>query len=145
MKYCSNCGAELAKDAKTCEACGAVIEGAALSWDHTSEFDAEDIANNKIFALLGYLLSFPGFIITYLAAKDSPYAMFHAKQALKIEVTELLILVATCILCWTCIVPVAAIILSIILCVVDIIAIFQVFMGLAKEPWLVRSISFLGR
>lgn len=145
MRYCSNCGAELPKDATTCESCGAIIEAAAVTWDHTSEFDAEDIEKNKVFALLGYLMSFPGFVIAYLAAKDSPYAMFHAKQALKIEIAELLLLVATCVLCWTCIVPVAAVVVSIMLFVVDIIAIFQVFMGLAKEPWLVRSLPFLGK
>ena len=153
MKYCSNCGAQLNDDAVKCEACGTEVSSSAASqaetkqnvWDHTSEFDQEDIEKNKIFALLGYIFSVYGLIVTYLAAKDSPYAMFHAKQAIKITVAQTLLLLATTFLCWTCIVPVAAVVLACILAVVNIIAIFQVFLGYAKEPWLVRSLKFLGK
>lgn len=149
MKYCPNCGTELPEGANNCPSCAAPVNQPVAvvekNYDHTAEFDAEDIESNKIFAILGYLVGFIGLIITYLAAKESPFAMFHAKQALKIEITALIVYVLGIVLCWTCIVPVAAIIIAVILLVVDIIAIVQVFCGSAKEPWLVRSLKFLGK
>ena len=147
MKYCSNCGAELNNDATKCEACGAAVAGVVMAeeWDHTAEFDSEDIEKNKIFALLCYLTSIIGIALVFLGAKDSPYAMYHAKQAIKLEVSAALALLAGTFLCWTCIAPVAAMILLIIICVLEIICIFQVFFGYAKEPWLIRSFKFLGK
>ena len=149
MKYCPNCGTELPEGANVCPSCAAPVNQPAAAvennYDHTAEFTAEDIENNKIFAILGYLVGLIGLVVAYLAAKESPYAMFHAKQALKIEITALLLSIVTVVLCWTCIVPVAAAILACILLVVDIIAIVQVFCGYAKEPWLVRSLKFLGK
>jgi len=151
MKYCPNCGTELPEGANACPSCGASVNQPAAAavvvpnYDHTSDFEAEDIEKNKVFAVLGYLIGLVGIVIVFLGAKDSAYAMYHAKQALKIEITAILLGVVTAVLCWTCIVPVAAAVLYIILLVVDIIAIIQVFCGQAKEPWLVRSLKFLGK
>lgn len=152
MKYCPNCGTELPEGANACPSCGnAVNESAAAAvaakpnYDHTAEFEADDIENNKVFAVLGYIIGIIGLVIIFLGAKESKYAMFHAKQALKIELTALLVSIVTVVLCWTCIVPVAAVVIYCILFVVDIIAIIQVFCGYAKEPWLVRSLKFLGK
>ena len=55
--------------------------------DHTAEFDPKDISDNKIYAMLGYLLGTGGIIIALLGAKDSPYAKFHVKQAIKNTIT----------------------------------------------------------
>lgn len=147
MKYCQNCGAEVEDGATTCPTCNTPVNGASskAAYDHTAEFDAEDIASNKIFAVLGYILGFVGMAIALLGAKESPYVMFHVKQALKIEVSAIIALVLSSVLCMTCIVPVAGVIFILILSVLEIIAAVQVFMGLAKEPWLVRSLKFLGK
>jgi len=40
--------------------------------------DAQDVADNKVMAILGYIL----FFIPLLAAKESPFARFHANQGL---------------------------------------------------------------
>lgn len=47
--------------------------------------DSNDIENNKIFAVLAYIL----FFIPMLAAKDSKFAMYHANQGLILFLTAL--------------------------------------------------------
>ena len=61
------------------------------SWDHTNEFDAKDISENKAVAMLVYLLGFVGIIIALLAGTTSPYAAFHVRQGLKFVVLDTLI------------------------------------------------------
>lgn len=41
-------------------------------------FTKEDIEKNKVMAIIAYII----FFIPYLAAKDSKFAMYHAKQGL---------------------------------------------------------------
>lgn len=150
MAYCSNCGAELPAGAQKCPSCDAIIGGEVIvpnvvinEWDHTAEFDAKDISDNKIYAMCAYLLDIVGIIMAILVAKDSEYAKFHAREATKLTVITYLVAILTCILCWTCIVPIAGGILLCILFVVRIIAFVQVCNGLAREPWLIRSLKFL--
>ena len=142
MAFCSQCGAEIPDGATSCPNCNATVAQpkavVANEWDHTAEFDAKDISDNKIYALSAYLLSFFG-IIMCLLVKDSPYAKFHAREALKIDMALAIISVITSLLCWTCIVPIVGIVFICILVVVDIIAMVQVCKGEAKEPWLIRS------
>ena len=115
----------------------------APSYDHTEEFDPEDISENKVTALAAYLLGPLGIIIALLAGKDSPYAAFHMRQGLKIVEVQALLLIITVLLCWTLIVPVAATICFIILCVVQLVAIVSVCKGKAVEPAIIRSLRFL--
>ena len=147
MAFCSNCGKELPEGANVCPGCGTAVGGAPAvveaDWDHTEEFDAQDISDNKVYALSAYLFSFLGILLCHLLAKSSDYAQFHAREALKIDVVTVVVYLLSCLLCWTCIVPVAGIILIVILFVVRIIAFFQVCKGQAKEPWLIRSIKSL--
>ena len=147
MAFCSNCGKELPEGATVCPGCGAAIGAAApesaVNWDHTDEFDAQDISDNKVYALSAYLFSFFGIILCHLLAKSSDYAQFHAREALKIDIVTMVVYLLSCILCWTCIVPVAGILLGVILLVVRIICFVQVCKGQAKEPWLIRSIGAL--
>ena len=42
-------------------------------YDHTSEFTAKDISDNKVIAMLVYLMGTIGIIVALLASKDSPY------------------------------------------------------------------------
>ncbi len=114
-----------------------------MSFDHTAEFDAKDISDNKVYALSAYLFSFIGIVFCLLLGKESPYAQFHAREALKLDVVTLVVYILSVFLCWTCIVPVAGLVLIIILFVVRIICFVQVCKGEAKEPWLIRSIKAL--
>lgn len=114
----------------------------APDYDHTAEFDANDIAENKIYAMLVYLSGLIGIVIALLAKKDSEYVMFHVKQSVKIMVVNALLSLASVVLAVTFIVPIAASIAITVLTVVKIICFFDVCKGKAKEPAIIRSISF---
>jgi len=148
MAYCSQCGSELSSDSNTCPSCGAIIgEAPAVSiadlYDHTSEFDAKDISDNKVYALAAYGLDIVGIILAALIVKDSPFLSFHLREATKITIVEFLVAILTSLLCWTCIVPIAGVVILIMLFVIRIIAFIQVCQGKSKEPWLIRSLGFL--
>ena len=55
-------------------------------WDHTLEFEPEDAADHKILAMIAYLLGPIGIIIGMIGGKDSPYAKFHIRQGIKIQI-----------------------------------------------------------
>lgn len=112
-------------------------------YDHTAEFDAKDISDNKVLAMMVYLLGIVGIIVAMLGRKDSPYAAFHVRQGMKFVVVDALVAICAAVLCWTCIVPIAAAILEVVLLVVKIICVFQVGSGKAKEPVIIRSLGFL--
>lgn len=111
--------------------------------DHTAEYDPKDISDNKVMAMLPYLMGTIGIIIALLASRESPYTYFHVRQALKITVCNALVGIVTVILCWTVIVPIAGAICAVILLVVRIISFFQVCGGSAKEVALVGGLGFL--
>lgn len=169
MKTCPNCHAQLDDNAIFCTACGTQFAAAQPQqgavppqqnavppqgmvppqaayvpaynpYDHTAEFDPKDISDNKVFAMLCYLMGFVGIIVALLATHSSKYAMFHVRQALKIEVVSILSVFVLIIpfLGWF-----AFPILQAILWVVKIISFFQICSGKAKEPAIVRSFGFL--
>ena len=112
-------------------------------YDHTAEFDPRDISDNKVIAMLGYLMGAIGIIIALLASHSSPYVMFHVRQALKIMVVQMLMTIVMLILVWTIIVPIVYGIASVVLVIIDIICFFQVCSGKAKEPAIVCKLGFL--
>lgn len=112
-------------------------------WDHTAEYDAKDISDNKVVAMLGYLLGVFGIIIALLGSNTSPYAQFHVRQALKFLVVDALVTIIAVLLCWTIIVPAAAGIFEVILEVIKIICFISVCKGQAKEPAIIRGLEFL--
>lgn len=109
-------------------------------YDHTAEMDPKDISDNKVFAMCIYLMGWIGILVALLASKDSEYVKFHIRQALKIEVTNILIFVLAIIpfLGWF-----AMGVCAIILFVLRIIAFFQICGGKAKEPGIIRGLGFL--
>lgn len=170
MKICSKCGAQMNDNAVFCTHCGARFEGQnagteapgangsynnyagynggypsapADPYDHTAEFTAKDISDNKVMAMLVYLMGTIGVIIALLASNTSPYAAFHVRQALKFTVLKILIGIISLLLCWTIIVPIAGGIAAIVLFVVKIICFFSICQGKAKEPPIIRSFDFL--
>lgn len=111
--------------------------------DHTGEFDPKDISDNKVMAMLPYLMGTIGIIIALLASRESAFTYFHVRQALKISVVTILVGLITAVLCWTVIVPIAGAVCAVILLVVRIISFFQVCFGKAKEVAIVSSFGFL--
>lgn len=145
MFNCPKCGVEVEDGAAFCPNCGEKFEAKVEtpSFDHTAEFDAQDISDNKVISMIVYLFGIVGIIIGLLAGVNSKYAAFHVRQALKVEVLSILVAIATCVLCWTIIVPFAGAIALAILFVVRIIAFFQICKGQAKELPIVRGFKFL--
>lgn len=148
MAFCSNCGKEIPDGASVCPSCGASLASTPAvksveEFDHTADYDAADISDNKVYALSAYIFSFFGVLLCNVLAKQSPFAQFHAREALKIDIVALVVYILSVLLCWTCIVPVAGAVFEIILLVVRIIAFVQVCKGQAKEPWMIRSIGAL--
>jgi len=117
MKLCSNCGSQVNDNAIFCTSCGSRVAEATSEvgemgqsayqhqqeysyrpapapkpvydpYDHTAEFDPKDISDNKVVAMLVYLMGWIGIVIALLAAPQSPYAGFHSRQALKFVVLE---------------------------------------------------------
>lgn len=111
--------------------------------DHTAEFAADDISKNKVTAMAAYMLGIIGIVIALLAAPESPYASFHSRQALKLEIVNQLILLAMIVLIWTFIVPIVGAIAMLAIMVIRVILFFQVCAGKAKDAPLIGSLPFL--
>lgn len=163
--FCPKCGANVPDGSAVCPACGAPMGAGGPApgpmpgpnpnmqqpyapvqvniYDHTAEMDPKDISENKVVAMLPYVASVIGVIVCALISKESKFVNFHMHQALKLIVCELLILLCTGILFWTCIVPIAAAVCEGILFVLTIIGIFRVGQGKAIELPIVRGLGFL--
>ncbi len=145
MAFCPNCGSQLPEGADSCPNCGFSLSAPQPAYaydpsDHTAEFDAQDIGNNKLYAMASYILGLVGVLFTFLAAKESPYAMFHARQSLKIAMCEVLLTLCLIIpiLGW-----IAAPVGWIILFVIRVILFFQVAKGQAKDAPIIGNLGFL--
>lgn len=171
MKICPNCKSQIDDNVMFCNVCGARQDAQAGGagagnytgsgapgnmgvppqqytmaydkFDHTAEFDKKDISDNKVIAMLVYLLGTVGVIIALLASSKSAYAAFHVRQALKFTVVSILLGIITLVLCWTIIVPVLYAICLAVLFVLKIICFFQICSGKAVEPYIIRNLGFL--
>ena len=112
-------------------------------YDHTAEYSPKDISDNKVIAILVYLMGTIGIIIALLASKESPYVASHLRQGLKFLAVEVLVGIVSAVLFFTLIVPIAGGIFLIVLWVIKIICFFQICSGKAKEPAIIRSLGFL--
>ena len=121
MKYCPHCGAEIADDVRFCPTCGKeTVITVPVSTD--PQFDAQDIADNRMLAMLGYLTMG---VLPMLGARNSAYAMHHTNQALWIFIGSLL-----CGL--VCIIPILGGIAVIVLVVFSIMGIVRALKGNGK-------------
>ena len=154
MKTCPKCQAQIDDNSAFCTSCGYAFAAEqqpqpqpqpvnADPADHTAEYDPKDISDNKVIAMLVYLLGTIGIIIALLGSHESPYVRFHIRQSLKFLVIETLTVLAISLLCWTFIVPIVGCIFIMVLEVIKIICFFQICGGKAKEPAIIRSFGFL--
>lgn len=165
MKICPTCHSQLSDDAQFCTNCGTRMGGAQAApvnqmpqdrpyspyavpvaydpYDHTAEFDAQDISDNKVYCMLVYLMGIVGIVIALLACKDSKYAAFHVRQAIKFTVVSTLSAIVMCVLAFTVIVPIVGAVWLVVLEVLQIICFFQICGGKAKEPAIIRNLTFL--
>ena len=72
MKNCPKCGKPFDDNVAFCDACGTPLNGAPAPvaavpvvdpTDHTAEFDPKDISENKVLAMVPYLMGWIGIII----------------------------------------------------------------------------------
>ena len=168
MAFCGNCGTKIDDHAKFCPGCGQAVEAPATEQikteateqpiaeqaqgqqtdfsakvanlnntkDTTDQFDKDDIEKNKAMGLLAYIL----FFIPLLAAKDSPFARYHANQGLVLFLCGLIssVLWIIPILRW-----IIAPILSIVITVLAVIGIINVLNGKAKELPIIGKFKIL--
>lgn len=152
--FCPNCGTQFAPNAQPNPYQQAPNYGQAPygytpaptydPYDHTAEFDAKDISDNKVISMLVYLMGTVGILIALLASSTSAYAGFHVRQALKFTVVEILVSLISVVLGFTVIIPIAGAIFLVVLMVIKIICFFQICSGKAKEPAIIRGMKFLG-
>ena len=153
MKLCPKCNTQLEDSAAFCPNCGTqFIPNATVtqqpyvpvdSSDHTAEFDAADIQENKLFAAICYLFSYFGIIIALLAAKDSPFVRFHIRESLKLTICSTILSLLILVLFWTIIVPIVGGIAATVLLVVEIICFFRALKGRAVEAPIIKGLNFL--
>ena len=121
MKYCPHCGAEIADDVRFCPTCGK--ETVVVVNNTDPQFDPQDIADNRMLAMLGYLTMG---ILPMIGCRNSAYAMHHVNQALWIFIGTLLCGIV-------CIIPIlgwlVAAIGSLFLLVCEIIGIVRALKG----------------
>ena len=168
MAFCPQCGAPVPDGVATCPQCGASMAPTVQQpqpqpqfqqqqqyqqfqqpyapvpmvdpKDHTAEYDPKDISENKVFAMAPYLMGAIGIIVALLAAQKSEFTMFHVRQALKITMVNILLVIC-------CIIPIVgwifAGVCSIILVVLQFIMFFRVCKGKAVEVPIVGNLGFL--
>ena len=168
MAFCGNCGTKIDDHAKFCPGCGQAVVAPATEQikteateqpkaeqaqgqqndlsakvanlnntkDTTDQFDKDDIEKNKAMGLLAYIL----FFIPLLAAKDSPFARYHANQGLVLFLCGLIssVLWIIPILGW-----IIAPILSIVITVLAVIGIINALNGKAKELPIIGKFKIL--
>lgn len=112
-------------------------------YDHTAEFSAKDVSDNKVIAMLLYLTSYLGLFVALLAAQDSPYLKFHLRQAIKFMVVDTLAIIVGAVLCFTFIIPLLAGAFIFVMWICKIITFFSICGGKSVEPAIIRKFGFL--
>ena len=121
------------------------VKNLANTADYTDQFDPNDIASNKVMGVLAYL--FVLVLIPLFAAKNSPFARFHANQGLILFVAELALWVISALLggipVLGTIITICVNILDVALFVLMILGIVNVVSGKAKDLPLIGKIRIL--
>lgn len=161
MAFCRKCGTALKDDAKFCASCGEpaeapktdarnVINDLNNTADSTSDYSKTDIENNKFMAVLSYIWILV--LVPIFAAKDSPFAKFHANQGLVLFICGVgySIVVGIVRTMVTLILPLVGVILSTVFYIVSIVFLVLAILGIvnavngrAKELPIIGKIRIL--
>lgn len=166
--FCTNCGAKIALEDTPAQEAPAFdrqqearrSEGASYSsawqdpsgmgqvpiynsYDRTAMFDGRDISDNKLFAVLPYLLGVIGLIFAMVAAPKSAYVRFHVKQALKLLIIQNFTVIFSALLFFTILAPLAGGVMMLIIMVSYLVAAIQVCSGKAIVPVVCRNFTSL--
>lgn len=104
----------------------------------SQEFTAEDIENNKVMALLAYII----FLVPLLAAKESKFAMFHTNQGLVLFLAAIAVNIVggiVPIIGWFIILPLG----NLLIFILAIIGIINAAKGEAKPLPIIGGIRLL--
>ncbi len=160
MAFCNKCGNKLPDEANNCPNCGApagntqqntqnaqdFVNNMMNTNDTTSQFDPQDINNNKGMSVLAYIGFL--FLVPLLACPNSKFARYHTNQGLVLFLLEFALGVVTGILG---IIPIAGLIIGGLLSAVGgiftlvlmIMGIINAAQGQAKELPLIGKITLL--
>lgn len=160
MAFCNKCGNPLPDGANNCPKCGApagnaqqnaqnaqdFVNNIMNTADTTSQFDPQDINDNKGMSILAYIGFL--FLVPLLACPNSKYARYHINQGLVLFLMELAIGVVVGVFG---IIPVIGIIIGgligavggILVLVLAILGIVNVVQGQAKELPVIGKITLL--
>lgn len=160
MAFCNKCGNQLPDGANNCPNCGApagntqqntqnaqdFVNNMMNTNDTTSQFDPQDINNNKGISVLAYIGFL--FLVPLLACPNSKFARYHTNQGLVLFLLEFALGVVTGILG---IIPIAGLIIGGLLSAVGgiftlvlmIMGIINAAQGQAKELPLIGKITLL--
>ena len=140
MKYCPHCGAEIADDVRFCPTCGKEIDPPVVVVEPDPQFDAQDIADNRMLAMLGYLTCG---ILPMIGCRNSAFAMHHVNQAPWIFIGSIVVSVAMGVLAFTVIVPVLGVACLIALFVFEIMGIVPALKGSGKYLPFVKKLPVI--
>lgn len=160
MAFCNKCGNQLPDGANNCPNCGApagntqqntqnaqdFVNNMMNTNDTTSQFDPQDINNNKGMSVLAYIGFL--FLVPLLACPNSKFARYHTNQGLVLFLLEFALGVVTGIIG---IIPIAGLIIGGLLIAVGgiftlvlmIMGIINAAQGQAKELPLIGKITLL--
>lgn len=160
MAFCNKCGNQLPDGANNCPNCAApagntqqntqnaqdFVNNMMNTNDTTSQFDPQDINNNKGMSVLAYIGFL--FLVPLLACPNSKFARYHTNQGLVLFLLEFALGVVTGILG---IIPIAGLIIGGLLSAVGgiftlvlmIMGIINAAQGQAKELPLIGKITLL--
>lgn len=160
IAFCNKCGNQLPDGANNCPNCGApagntqqntqnaqdFVNNMMNTNDTTSQFDPQDINNNKGMSVLAYIGFL--FLVPLLACPNSKFARYHTNQGLVLFLLEFALGVVTGILG---IIPIAGLIIGGLLSAVGgiftlvlmIMGIINAAQGQAKELPLIGKITLL--
>lgn len=120
MAFCSKCGAQVTEGVRFCPSCGndlqqnmyqtnmnqnsygqqtyrSSLPSFLNTLDTTIQYHPQDIANNKVMAVLSYLGLL--WLIPFFAAKQSQFARFHVKQAFLVVCSQVGFEILSVLLC----------------------------------------------